>query len=133
MSKRIVRIAAHGLLKKNSKFLVTKRSKINDYMPGYWDLPGGTVEFGEKVISALKREFKEETNLDIKPGKILHIYDYLSNNKRHQFQLVIECFSKNSKIILNPKEHSDFRWVSWSELGKLKKIKFLAVLYKEYK
>ena len=32
---------------------------------GYWELPGGAVEFGENYKDCLAREIKEEMNLDV--------------------------------------------------------------------
>jgi 8-oxo-dGTP diphosphatase len=133
MTNRIFKIAAHGLLKKGSRYLVTRRSARNDYMPGYWDVPGGTIEFGEKTFEALKREFREETNLKITPGKVLFAYGYRSNPKRHQFQLVFSCRYKSGKVRLNPVEHDVYQWVTLKELGRLKKIAFLGALYRELK
>ena len=133
MPKKFFAIASHGLLKKGSKYLVTKRAMKNDYMPGYWDIPGGTINFGENTLVALKREFLEETKLRIIPGKIMLAYGYASRKYRHQFQLVFECKYKSGTIKLNPKEHSEYRWVTLSELGKLRKIAFLNALYKELK
>jgi len=132
MLKRIVKVAAHGLIKKNNKYLVTKRAESTTHKPGYWDIPGGTVKYGENVNKALKREFIEETGLKVKSKNLLFVYDYLyrfPDKYRHQFQLVFECYCKSGKIKLNPSEHSEYRWVTLSELGKLKKIAFLKALY----
>jgi 8-oxo-dGTP pyrophosphatase MutT (NUDIX family) len=131
--KQYFKIAAHGLIKKGNKYLVTRRAKANDYMPGFWDIPGGTIEFGEKIVDALKREVLEETGLKIKPGKIQSVYGYLSGESRHQFQLVYACVYRSGEVKLNPEEHDKYLWATIPEISKLKKIAFLKNLLKEIK
>ena len=125
------KVAMHGLIKKDGKYLVLHRSSVKDYMPGLWDIPGGTVEFGEDHNEALAREVLEETVLKIKPIKPIYIYSFISNHERHQFQIVYECEYLGEVVKLNPEEHDEFKWVSVDEIGKLKKIAFLENLYKD--
>lgn len=42
--------------------------------PGHWDLIGGHVEAGETTLEALKREFKEELNLQLNDFKFFKKY-----------------------------------------------------------
>ena len=63
-----VRVRACGLCWDHDRLLlVNHRMEEGDF----WAPPGGGVEFGEPLADALKREFKEETNLDIEPGAFL--------------------------------------------------------------
>jgi 8-oxo-dGTP diphosphatase len=127
---QFVKVAAHGLIKKDDKYLITHRSAINDYMPQLWDIPGGTIKFGEKAVYALIREIKEETGLIVNVGKFIFCYDFLSNPKRHQFQMVYECEYKSGEVKLDPQEHDDFKWVTLDETESLPKIAFLDELFK---
>lgn len=125
-----VRVAAHGLIRNGDKFLVTRRAFDDDYMPGYWDIPGGTIKFHEKAEDALRREIKEEAGLDVEIGNILFCYDFPSGSERHQFQLVYECKYINGEVKLDPETHDDFKWVDINDSESLKKIAFLEALCK---
>ena len=123
-------VAAHGLIEKDGKFLVLHRSRADGYMPGFWDIPGGTIEFGEDIKKALTREIKEETSLKVKIGKIISAYGYKSGKDRHQFQLTYECEYLSGEIELEMDSHDEYRWVAIDEMKNLKKISFLKDLYK---
>lgn len=47
-----------------------------------WVLPGGGVEVGESMLTALKRELSEETGLKCKSAKVLDVYHNSSISKR---------------------------------------------------
>ncbi len=132
MDVKVQKIAAHGLIKRNSKYLVTRRSLVNDYKPGEWDVPGGTIGFGEDPIKALEREIFEESGLKVKIKRPLYIYSYMSNPKHHQFQIVYECKYLKGDVKLNPKEHDKYLWATVPEIAKLPKIAFLKGLYNDY-
>ena len=129
-SSKYVKVAAHALIQKDNKFLITKRPSHDDYMPEFWDTPGGTIKFGEKIIDALIREVKEETDLKINIGNVIFCHDHVSNSERHQFELVYLCTYIGGEIKLDPQEHSEYKWVSLKEMKEFKKIAFLEELYK---
>ncbi len=58
------KIIVAALVEKDNKFLLVKETLESG--KEYWIVPGGGVEFGENLTDAIKREIKEETNLDIK-------------------------------------------------------------------
>ena len=125
---QFVKVASHGFIQNGDKFLITQRPLNDDYMPGFWDTPGGTIEFGEKALDALTREIKEETGLTVKTGKLIFCYDYLSSPQRHQFNLVYQCDYLSGEIILDPNEHCEYRWVT---LEQAKQIPNLISFLKE--
>lgn len=56
-------IAVDGVLTDGTSVLLIKRK--NDPFKGHWALPGGFVNYGESVESAVIREIREETGLVI--------------------------------------------------------------------
>lgn len=44
-------------------------------LKGYWSLPGGLVEPGERLEDAVRREIQEETNLLIQPVRLFEIFE----------------------------------------------------------
>lgn len=60
------------LVKYKDKVLLCKRNKEGSF-PGMWSIPAGKIEDGEKSIDAAKREFFEETSVDIDNSQIKFI------------------------------------------------------------
>lgn len=119
-------IAAHALIEKDGKYLVTKRSAINDYMPGLWDVPGGTAEEGETIEDSLQREVSEESGLQVKARYPLYIYTNLGSLPEKQyFQSVYLCSFVGGEVLLNPEEHDEYRWLTLAEMKELPCIAFL--------
>jgi mutator protein MutT len=44
---------------------------------GLWEFPGGSVEFGEKLADALRREMREEYDIEIQIGELLDVVDHI--------------------------------------------------------
>lgn len=63
MNKNHKHLGAYGILIKNEKILLIRKN--GGPYDGKLDLPGGTIEFGEKPELALIREFREEVGIDI--------------------------------------------------------------------
>lgn len=75
---------------KENKILFTKRS-IKPYF-GWWDLPGGFINYGENPEEALSREIREELGVDIKIKKIIGVFsEFYKNLGRHdeEYSLIV--------------------------------------------
>jgi len=65
-------LAVDGVIIKNHIIVLVKRSKPP--FQGQYALPGGFVEYGETVESALIREIAEETGLKVKIKSLIGVY-----------------------------------------------------------
>ena len=54
-----------GLLVRDGRVLIGRRK--HEPQKGMWDLPGGFLEEGEEPLAGLRREFREETGLEVEP------------------------------------------------------------------
>ena len=64
-------VVAAAILKCQGKFLLTRR-KLDVHQGGLWEFPGGKQEVGETLKQCLRRELKEE--LDIEVVDLQHFY-----------------------------------------------------------
>ena len=62
-------VCVDGIYVRDGKLFLVKRA--NKPFKGFWHPVGGQVEDNETLKDALKREFKEETNLDVEVGEIV--------------------------------------------------------------
>ena len=63
-SRRPVDVAVGVLIDREGRFLLTSRPEGKVYA-GYWEFPGGKLEAGESVETALRRELQEELGITI--------------------------------------------------------------------
>ena len=87
----------------NNKFLMLQKQN------GQFELPGGHIQRGESPNNGAKREFFEETGVNIKK-----INQISSNSSRVLYRGYI-----NTSIIKLSSEHKSFRFVSERDLFKL--------------
>jgi len=73
-------LTVDGVIIKNNKILLVKRK--NEPYKNRWVLPGGFVEYGEKVEEAVMREVNEETGLNTKIKKLIGVYSNPNRDPR---------------------------------------------------
>lgn len=107
-------ITVKGIVIYNHKVLILKRIKPSSDGLGFWELPGGGLEYGETPHEALIRELKEETNLDIKILKPVYTFTAI----RPLYQTVGIGFltiPTHDQVIISD-EHTEYKFVHHNEL-----------------
>ena len=94
------------LIDDNDQILILKRSEDLEKFAGEWDLPGGHTDDDESDITALKREVKEETGLDITRPKEILQKGRIKFYKTRQYSGIIELSG----------EHTEYKWVTIEDL-----------------
>ncbi|MGZ5130581.1 MAG: NUDIX domain-containing protein [Caldimonas sp.] len=89
--RRPVDVAVGVLVDRDGRFLLTSRPPGKVYA-GYWEFPGGKLEAGESVDSALRRELHEELGITIGPAIPWNVtlMDYAHARVRLHFCKVFE-------------------------------------------
>jgi 8-oxo-dGTP diphosphatase len=107
---------------KDGKVLVVRRSVDDDFLAGYYEMPGGGIDKGENHEQAVKREIQEELSLNVKVLKPFHQFSYQPgpNTKCMDYQyLVILEDNEDIKNLKLSHEHDEYRWIGESELDNL--------------
>lgn len=63
---------AGALVIRDGRVLLVRRNR-EPYL-GWWDVPGGYLEYGEHPENAARREIREETGLEIRLTRLLGVY-----------------------------------------------------------
>jgi len=73
-----------GILERDGRVLLARRA----FEPrrGHWDLPGGFLGETEDPAEGLRREFREETGLEVEPVELMRI-DIEPYDEKHVFSL----------------------------------------------
>ena len=114
-SDGIIKNVVGGIIIKDNKFLILRR-KSDDFMGGTCELPSGNMESGEDISTALIREIKEESNLDVTSIKyFVNSFDYISGSgkKARQYNFLVDVNDNEIKLT----EHDEYKWMSIEEVN----------------
>ncbi|MBD3245173.1 MAG: nucleotide exchange factor GrpE [Candidatus Moranbacteria bacterium] len=111
--KKTIKIGIGALIFNKEKMLLCKS---NGKWGKKWLIPGGKMSFGETIEETIKREIKEETDLDIEVKKIKNIKSVINPKefyKKNVHFLMVDVIAETSsdKVKLDD-EHKDFKWVT---------------------
>jgi 8-oxo-dGTP diphosphatase len=132
----MISVRVYGiLLGPDRKVLVSDEFIRGNY---YTKFPGGGLEFGEGTRDCLKREFKEEMDLEIKVGDHLYTTDFYQMSAFHPADQILSIYyfaealepiraplretpfafdEREMKVYEEKKETETFRFIDWDLFG----------------
>ena len=117
MDYKSPKLTADGAIIKDGKILLIERK--NEPFKGKWALPGGFVEYGEKVEDAVVREVNEETGLDTKIIDIVGVYSDPSRDPRGHIVTVVYLLEILDGEIKGSDDAADAKFFDLNDLPKL--------------
>ncbi|WP_407433121.1 NUDIX hydrolase [Methanobrevibacter sp.] len=123
-------LTARGICEFEGKILLLKVRSKSSHDAEKWEIPGGKVKKGEFFDQALKREFLEETGLEINIDSLYNVIqnEYTAcktNEKIKSVQLIMKVSSDSDEVKISA-EHDDYRWFTPEELKELIDKKLLS-------
>jgi ADP-ribose pyrophosphatase YjhB (NUDIX family) len=111
-------LAVSGAIFRDDKVLLVRRARSPG--KGFYSLPGGWVEFGESLHTALHREVDEETGLRIEILGLAGWREVLPTGPGAGHYLIMSFAARwtSREPVLND-EHDDFKWLAPEEIGDL--------------
>lgn len=99
-----------------NKFLLLKRH-TNRPQGDTWGLPAGKLESGESARSAVIREVREETGLNINDQHLKEVCKFYIrlSNLDYIFHLFQFPFNSQPKLFLNQEEHVEAQWMTFEQ------------------
>jgi 8-oxo-dGTP diphosphatase len=99
------------------KLFLSQRGPLSKNERGLWEFPGGSVEFGETLANALKREMLEEYGIRIEVGQLLDVVDHiLPEEKQHWVSPTFICrIEQGEPAIMEPGKCSQIGWFGLDE------------------
>ncbi len=106
------------ILNDEGKALLIKRGQEVRNEAGWWSKPGGGVKFGETAAEAIKREIKEELDIEIEiTGYLPHTDHIIKSENQHWVAFnFIARITKGKPKNMEPHKCDDIKWFALNEL-----------------
>lgn len=112
-------VGVGAVVVKDGRVLIVKRAHAP--LAGTWTIPGGRVEFGERLEDAVQREVREETGLDVVVGPVVEVFDRIERRNgriAHHFVIVDFACAWRGGTLVAADDALDATWVAPDDLAR---------------
>lgn len=119
----ILNCRSAGFIIKNNKILLHKGKEVD-----FWAPIGGKVKIMESSIDAVKREYKEELDIEVEVERLIWIAENFfefDSKKYHEYTFIYLLIDVNNmlsceedELVLNEKEFL-YKWIDRDKINKL--------------
>ncbi|KAJ1923098.1 hypothetical protein IWQ60_006104 [Tieghemiomyces parasiticus] len=114
----------------DNKILIGQRKGVLG--EGAWELPGGSMEYGETFDTSCQREVKEETGLDVTDIRLVTAKNIIFEQAHKHFVSLFfaaQCVDADPvPKLMEPDKSGGWVWTSWSELRERKYSPLFGIL-----
>ncbi len=113
------------------KILIAHRNPTGQ-MGSRWEFPGGKVEDGEDLETAIIREFEEEFGVTVRVGNFVGEAQFKHNGEVRDlkaYEIFVPHDGMTEKYVLT--EHTDYRWAELAEIPTLNFVDSDMLLYSQ--
>lgn len=106
------------IVAEDGRVFLARRGPLAKNERGLWEFPGGSVEFGERLADALRREIAEEYGIQIEVGELLDVVDHLLPDEgQHWVSPTFICrVSEGEPVIREPGKCDGIGWFRLEEI-----------------
>ena len=108
----IIEVAA-GLVFHEGRLLITQRPPTG-HLAGLWEFPGGKRELGESYEACLRRELKEELDIEVEPLRLAREIEHSYPEKTVRLRFIVCRWISGTPQAIGCQS---FAWVQCEKLG----------------
>ena len=133
--QKIIPVVIAVIYKDNKFFLTERRNTLEEThefgKKTLWHFPGGELEYGEELDSAIMREIKEETSLTISVQKQLpRVYSSI-RSRWHGLLIPFLCTVEGDSNVTLNFESTSYGWFAHKEIHTLHTLPFVTEIAKD--
>ena len=113
-------VGVGGVVIADGRALLIRRG--NPPLEGEWSIPGGTLEVGEMLLDAVRRELAEETGIEVRVGDLIEVFERIfpdgEGQPKYHFVILDYLCEAVRGTAHAGSDVTDVAWAAESELQK---------------